>query len=89
MNTITISNGTNLDILEERVSDWNKMKRVMALVLRFTKICRKQLNTKTTRLQVDKIEEAGQILIKMAQQKYLSEKIVRQNGWLSSIHSEM
>ena len=37
VNAIGISNVTVLQTLEERVSDWNKMKRIMAQVLRFIK----------------------------------------------------
>jgi len=85
VNTITISNQTILEILEERVSDWNKMKRVMALVLRFTKICRKQVAFETARLQVDEIEEAGKLLIRMSQRKYFPDKIVK-TKWLAKLN---
>ena len=80
VNAIGISNVTVLQTLEERVSDWNKMKRIMAQVLRFIKICRKQLERKKAQLHVGEIEEAGHILIKMAQQKYLSDKITKEKS---------
>ena len=69
VNSTSITFEPVLDIIERRISNWNRMKRVMALVLLFIRKCKKQ---PTTEMQVNDIEEAGKKLIKMAQHKHLS-----------------
>ena len=85
VNTIVVPAKTVLDSLEERVSDWNKMRRIMAQVIRFNKICRKQVCSKATRLQVEEVEGAEKIMIRMAQEKYFSEKISK-SRWLATLN---
>ena len=58
-----------LSIISSRVSNWQKQKRVVALVLRFVSIC-KGTQPKSTELQ--EILQAESVLIKLIQQKYFN-----------------
>ena len=64
---------TLLDCIQRRISNWNKMKRVLATMLLFIKKCRRK--DVPTSLMVEDIEEAGRILIRMAQEKCLNGEI--------------
>ena len=69
---------TLLDTIQRRISNWNRMKRVLATMLLFVKKCRKK--GVPFSLMVEDIEEAGRILIRMAQDKYLNSEVKKSNS---------
>ena len=58
-----------LTVLENRCSTWFKMKRVMAWVLRFIKVCKG--NKLESTLSVADVTIAGEIIVRLSQEKTL------------------
>ena len=58
-----------IDHFEENVSNWPKMKRIMAYVKRFISILKSKVRC-ASRLSTAEIEAASRDLVKLAQQKY-------------------
>ena len=66
---------TIIDLLEQRISSWDKWKRVLAIVLRFIAKCKKE-DTHDD-LCIEDIQNAERLLIKMIQTKYLANHIAK------------
>ena len=64
-----------LEILEERISSWNKMKRVIAWIYRFVSI--EWRRNKKEEMSVQEIQEAEIRIIKLMQQRAYKNEIVR------------
>ena len=81
VNQIQIKESKYSDILtglEERISSWSKMKRIFAYALRFIRLTLKKIADKKfieqhSEFDVQLIEEAGIMLIKMLQHKHFEE----------------
>ena len=76
-NTIRLDSAipTILDALEERISDWGRWKRVIAMVVKFLNICQKK--DVCPILTTQEIQDAELSLVRMIQAKYLSKEILR------------
>ena len=75
VNAITIGKSVLLEHLEKRISDWYRMKRVMAWVLRFAKRCRKLEGYGESDLAVSELQSAEQIIIKLVQVRSLEKEM--------------
>lgn len=65
-----------LALLEERISRWTKMVRVMAMMLLFIKKIRKSLDLSSPdKLTVEDLKEAESSIIKMAQQRSFTNEL--------------
>ena len=68
-----------LELLERRISSWIKMKRVMAWILRFTKILKSRISKTCFHLSptiyIEEIEEASDFIMKFAQSKHFSHEL--------------
>ena len=68
-----------LEILETRLSSWNKMRRVFALVLKFKNRDKtelhQQIGTSEQLLGIAEVEIAGKKIIKIAQSRAFAEEI--------------
>ena len=60
-----------LSIITSRVSNWQRQKRVLALVLRFVSICK---GTQPTTTELQEVLQAEAVLIKLIQQEYFNVK---------------
>ena len=72
VNTLT---PTIIDVLESRVSDWERWKRIMAFGLKFLKKCKG--TPVCLELSIEELQEAEHALVKLIQEKYLSKHIVK------------
>ncbi len=61
-----------LDILEERISDWNKQKIILATVMLFLKVCRKE--TGYHKITTDEVQSEETVLVKMIQKSTLGRR---------------
>ena len=61
--------------IEERISDWLRQKRMIARMKRFVKKCKGQ--SFPVELTTQELQEAEILIVKMIQEKYLSEEIAR------------
>ena len=77
VNTSIVSSGlkTTFDTIETRISSWNRQKKVVAVMLRFINLCRKNIAGKE--ITVQDMHEAEWHILRWLQQKYLGTEIAR------------
>ena len=70
---------TILDVLQERISNWMRMKRILATILLFIEKLRKR-RSKEDLITVEDVEESEKLLIKMIQEKHFCADIAILKG---------
>ena len=73
---VSSSNHSLISTLEERISSWSKMVRVVAIIKFFVKQCRTRKEERTKLLlNVENSLDSARCIISMTQRKYMSEEI--------------